>query len=200
MAFGLRKLKPIHNCNICQTLSNSMKTIFALLTVLLTATLVTSAQGLINFANNPPVPDAPVFDVDGTTRLEGPRYRAQLWAGPSEESLSPVGVWTPFLTGEGAGYFVGGVRTIVTVPLGTIATVQVVAWDTFSGATYEEAAIRGRSPVFTVLPGDPFIGNPAPLVGLQSFSLIPEPSSGLLFCAGAGILFLGGRFRVYLAK
>ena len=60
-----------------------------------------------------------------------------------------------------------------TVPTGGSALVQVRAWDWTKGSTYEEARVLGarvgKSELFNVTLGDtPF---PAPLDGLQSFSL-----------------------------
>jgi hypothetical protein len=152
------------------------------LVLLLTNPASIHAQGTVNFHNLPPVPDAPVFDIDGTTRLNGPRYQAFLVAGPTADSLAPVGPSVPFLTGEGAGYFAGGTRTIPTVIPGQTAFLEVRYWDTATGATWEEAAYWGGSPVFVVVTGGagepPSL--PSTLVGLQSFNLIPEPSTLLL--------------------
>jgi hypothetical protein len=84
------------------------------------AMLNTAAQGTFDFQNFfPPLVDAPVFNVDGTL-LEGTRYLAQLWDGPSADSLAPIGHSAPFFTGEVAGYFVGGPRRIDTVPPGAL--------------------------------------------------------------------------------
>ncbi|MCZ7638427.1 MAG: chitobiase/beta-hexosaminidase C-terminal domain-containing protein [Verrucomicrobia bacterium] len=44
-----------------------------------------------------PVLDAPIFDTDGVTRLVGPAFLAQLYAGPTPAPLEPVGVVVPFL-------------------------------------------------------------------------------------------------------
>ena len=52
------------------------------------------AQGTVNFNNSPGAvggTGAPMFDVDGTTRLAGTAYWAQLFAGPSESSLDALG-------------------------------------------------------------------------------------------------------------
>jgi hypothetical protein len=141
----------------------------------------TQAQGTFNFHNLPPVPDAPVYDLDGVTRLSGPRYQALLYAGPEPSSLVPVGRSVSFLTGEGAGYFVGGDRQLHTVLPGQITFIEVRVWDTATADTWEQAAIRGASPMFSLLAGSPSRpGHPATLVGLASFQLIPEPSTLLL--------------------
>lgn len=110
------------------------------------ATLGAYAQGTVNFANiaivsGIRVVDAPVFDADGSTRLSGSLYQAQLVAGPNAGSLSVIGTPTGFLTGAAAGYFSGGPRTIDTVSPGNNATLRVQAWNTEKGATY--AAARG---------------------------------------------------------
>ncbi|MCZ7636635.1 MAG: chitobiase/beta-hexosaminidase C-terminal domain-containing protein [Verrucomicrobia bacterium] len=48
--------------------------------------------------------DAPVLDADGVTRLAGPDFFAQLYAGIDAGALVPVGPVVPFLPGGGAGY------------------------------------------------------------------------------------------------
>jgi Immunoglobulin domain len=156
------------------------------------------AQGTVNFCNISPGGgvNAPVFLGDGTTKLTGPNYVAQLMAGPTPNTMQLVGQPVPFLTGGGAGYFNGGVVAIPNVPGGTTAYVVVFAWDstlggTTTGATEQQAfnyAVAGHAYVwgayqytaygelvpFQVLTGDPSAtppGLPAPLTGLQSFSL-----------------------------
>jgi hypothetical protein len=49
-------------------------------------------QGAIYFSNYVPLAgiNAPVFNGDGTQKLEGAGYLAQLYAGPSADSLMPV--------------------------------------------------------------------------------------------------------------
>jgi hypothetical protein len=92
------------------------------------------AQGSVQFANiaygsGGKVLDAPFFAEDCTTRIAGTEWMAQLWAGLGSNSLAAVGTGTPFLTGAGAGYFIGGVRTIPSIAPGSIAFVQVRFWD-----------------------------------------------------------------------
>ena len=70
------------------------------------------AQGTINFANAGAGLNAPVFQLDGVTKLSGATYQAQLLAGPNAGALAVVGSATPFLTGGGAGYFNGGAITV----------------------------------------------------------------------------------------
>jgi formylglycine-generating enzyme required for sulfatase activity len=127
--------------------------------------------------------DAPVFDTDGTTKLQGPAYLAQLYAGPSAESLLPVGPAVPFRTGTFAGYVSGGAdpsRIVPSVPAGEVACVEVRAWDCAKGTSYEQALAAGgkvgRSQTLALKTGGrgapPEL--PADLTGLQSFSIAPE--------------------------
>lgn len=168
-------------------------------------TMGASAQGTVNFANivlsgGTRIVDAPVFEIDGTTRMSGPGFQAQLFAGPDAGHMTAIGPSTGFLTGAGAGYFIGGTRIIDSVLPGENATVQVGFWATFSGATYESAWYKGRGPHLIVATGG--AGSPpslpANLIGLQSFSLVPEPSPLLLgVLAGTSLLFVRrGKYRL----
>jgi hypothetical protein len=163
---------------------------FFLGTALFVAPAFGWAQGLVNFNNHvpdadPPV-DAPVFDKDGTTRLGGNNFLAQLFGGPTETNLAPAGPPLPFLTGDGAGYFGTGesnhyaVRAIPGVPPGGTAFVQVRAWDRLAGGSYEQAKANGgrygASTLFTVVTGgagDPPTP-PAHLSDLTSFQLVQD--------------------------
>lgn len=124
--------------------------------------------------------DAPVFDVDGVTRLEGLAYVAELWAGPTAEQMEPVLPWCYFRTGLGAGYINPGAdatRVLPNVAPGQAAYVQIRVWASMSGATYAEAVAsggkHGSSKVVKVMAGG--VGEPpslpALLVGLESFAL-----------------------------
>ncbi len=121
--------------------------------------------------------DAPVFDTDGTTKISGDGFAAQLYGGTSATAMAPAGKPRPFLTGAAAGYFDSELRVIPTVAPGAKAFVQVRAWELSSGVTYEEAvgkgAKHGRSAILEVVTGG--VGAPpslpANLVGLKSFSL-----------------------------
>jgi len=172
------------------------------------------ARGQSSFAlrnNYRPDVNAPVFDAQGA-RLEGSNYAAELWGSATPDSLSPVltyatgqRVIVPFLSGLGAGYFMdpegrafGDQLTVPGVPPGTgLAWLEVRAWDTRLGATYEDVAARGlggfgESPLFSAHGSNPLdlLGVPAPLIGLQSFSLVPEPSAVALLLVGLPLLLL----------
>lgn len=121
--------------------------------------------------------DAPVFDEGGTSLVSGAGFVAQLYAGPSESTLVPVGRPLPFLEADGAGYFRGEDRSIPNVPPGGLAHVQVRAWALADGDTYEAAVAahgkRGSSPTLVVTTGN--AGSPPSLppflLGLASFEL-----------------------------
>ncbi len=145
--------------------------------------IASGGGGTVNFANRVPVAgiDAPVFDSDGTTRLTGLAYLAQLYAGPAAEALAPVGWAVPFNVGNLAGYVTPpSVVVIPTVPAGAVAWVQLRAWESSRGATYEEAFQAGGK-VGTSEPVQVTTGGaghppsfPADLVGLTSFRLLRE--------------------------
>lgn len=154
------------------------------------------AQGTVNFVNKTSGGiDAPVFDVDGTTKLTGSGFLAGLYNG---ESL--VGDAVPFRTGTGAGYWnpaPSALRTLDSVAPGANATLTVRAWDASKGATYAAALAAGgktgKSAAVTVATGG--AGSPpslaADLTGLKSFSLVaavPEPSTIALAAIGAAAL------------
>jgi hypothetical protein len=158
----------------------------------------TYAQGTINFANlvisgGGRVVDAPIRDSAGNL-ASGAGFQAQLYAravgGPNFEA---VGAAANFLTGTGAGYFLPGTRTYAGVAAGASAEIQVRAWQVSSGATWENATVRGNSAPITIPTG----GNgsppapPALLTGLASFQIVPEPSTiALGIIGGLGTLML----------
>jgi hypothetical protein len=179
-----------------------------LLTTISLAVAITFAhgQGTVLFQNITPV-NAPVYDEGGVTgtsgnRLQGSAFRAQLWAGPVGGQLEAIGATANFLTGSsGAGFFIGGSRIITTVAPGGTAQIQIRAWRLTDGGTtantWQEAASRGRgigqSRTFTIATGG--AGEPpAPpvqLLGMQSFALVPEPSTiALGIIGGLGTLML----------
>ena len=60
----------------------------------------------IDFRNKiPGVVDAPVFDFDGVSRLEGEMFLANLYAGPDTNSFEHRILVYRFLAGTNAGYW-----------------------------------------------------------------------------------------------
>jgi hypothetical protein len=167
------------------------------------AALSVSAQGTVNFVNRITGQlDAPIFGIDGVTPLNGSGYMAQLYAGSAMDNLAAVGDPAPFRTGTGAGYWnptgapsTGALRVVDGIAGGANAFVQVVAWDVASGATYAAAGIKGASSIMQVTLGGAGAppGPPANLTALQSFSLVPEPSTIALGLLGAAALLLRRR-------
>lgn len=74
------------------------------------------AQGTVNFNNLATATGvaggAPVFDSDGTTRLEGLAYLGQIYGGVDENSLAPYGDPLGFRTGAGAGFFLAAMTVL----------------------------------------------------------------------------------------
>jgi hypothetical protein len=177
--------------------------------LLITASLVLAtvsgfSQGTLDFKSiaifgGSRVVDAPVRDAAGTL-VVGTAFRAALYAGASgatANELRLIGASAAFSTGTGAGYFLGGTRTLnengVQVAPGASATIQVRAWAVSSGATWEAATTRGESPLLTIATGGTGTppGPPALLTGLVGFTIVPEPSTiALGILGGLGTLFL----------
>ncbi len=155
------------------------------------------AQGQFNFGNRVTVAgiDAKVFKPDGVTPLAGADYWAQAYVGTSLDSLAPVGSPVNFRTGTAAGYISS---TIVTTPFpgGTTVWVEMRAWEAAGGNTYEAAIAAGKlfgksDPIQLTVAEAP--NTPPDMVGLRSFSLVPEPSTLALGLLGAAALLLRRR-------
>lgn len=176
------------------------KTILAL-AVAAASIVSTFAQGTVIF-NNRSIADGIDARVtfEGTTTGVGSSYLAQLYAGPVGGALQAVGAAIAFRDGAGAGYMnTTGQdlnRSIGTVSPGAQASVQIRVYDS-AYASYEaqlaaNAGFAGQSSVISVTTGG--AGNPpstpAPLTGLQAFSVVavPEPSVIALAILGGGLL------------
>jgi hypothetical protein len=139
-------------------------------------------------------------------------WRAELYGGATADSLIPVIDYDTgrrgIATFRGPGYFFCGHGTlsVMSVPPRGWAWLQVKVWDVQLGATHEEVSARGlggygESVLFYAQGHDP-TGSvpelPAPLIGLQSFSVlqpIPEPSTWALLAVGGGGLVWSIRRR-----
>ena len=128
--------------------------------------------------------------------LSGPTWRAVLYGGPlgtADASLVPItGSETTFRTGGFVG-FITAPATPLAIPgvgEGSRARLQLRAFDTATGLTYDTSLNRGASLSFDSLP----LGGQAPppnMVGLTAFNVavVPEPSTIALGALGA-IFFL----------
>jgi hypothetical protein len=136
-----------------------------------------------NLLAAPPI-DARLVNQYGAP-LEGGAYLAQAYvrlAFDLDSSLVPVGTAVPFRTGVNAGYIV---PVVVTTPFagGTDVAVQMRAWESAGGSTYESAAASGHfygfsDPVTLLVAVAPNM--PPDMIGLQPFSMIPEPAPAAL--------------------
>src|SRR5688572_5999875 len=68
--------------------------------------------------------NAPIKDIAGEL-LAGPDFLAQVFAGPSAETLAAQGPAVPFLSGENAGYFATAEAVITNVVQASSALVQL---------------------------------------------------------------------------
>ncbi|MBX3744897.1 MAG: immunoglobulin domain-containing protein [Verrucomicrobiae bacterium] len=150
-------------------------------------------QAAILLANRVPgLLDAPVFDTDGITRLEGDAFLAQAYVSPFGvmgyfETGPPPGHWlvpfgnpVPFGTGPDAGYLAVGHGSAVALPypIGAPVVVELRVWEAAKGRSFEAAAAaRSKVGVSDQLYGlGPLSGlsSPSPLRGLKSFHLWPD--------------------------
>jgi hypothetical protein len=155
-------------------------------------------QGYLSFGNRNTALgiDAPVYDVDGTTKLDGGAFKAQLYWGTTADSLAAVGPILDFRAGAAAGYITSTTVTLEGVAGGTAGFVAMRAWATAAGASWDAAVASGSgwgtsSAIPITLAAAP---TPPPgMVGLASFALVPEPSTIALGLLGLGVLALRRR-------
>jgi hypothetical protein len=87
------------------------------------------------------------------------------------------------------GFFDGGIVSVPDYVSGPI-TFEVLA---FSGPSYSTSLIRGHSAAFTLMSIATGVELPGTLDGLQSFTLIPEPTAAALAGVGAALLLMRRR-------
>ncbi len=139
--------------------------------------------------------DAPVRLSDGTGPGLSSGWVAQMFHVRSDNSVVPLSPSTTFRSTSAASFYVmpspEGVR-VPGVPVGSMATLRLRAWNSENGETYETATLRGESSDLTIrLGGTPVFGPPIPdppLIGLQGFTIVPEPSIISLALLGAVLL------------
>lgn len=172
------------------------KTIVALMALAAT-TVATFGQAQVVLANLSGTVDAPIGagPVGGPfTQNPGPGARAALYLADSNTMITPATTFLDF-----AGFEKYLTQATLTVPgnTGQAVNVQVKAWMTTgpgAGATWEAAASKGASSVFSVTPAvSP--ATPPDLVGLTPFNItiVPEPSTIALGVLGAAALLLRRR-------
>jgi len=140
--------------------------------------------------------DAPVTNSANGLGV-GSGFTAELDIVGAGGSLTPITPTTAFRAGTGlAPFYVNPIDITLTGRLGgSSVTLRMRA---YNGVDYASSSIKGFSNDFTiVLGGDPGNGSPpstpAPLAGLNGFSVVPEPSTIALGVLGLGALLLRRR-------
>jgi hypothetical protein len=165
---------------------NSSASVLSLPATLTVTNPPNAGGGSIKVANRDV--NAPVYDVDGMTLLGSTNFVEQTYVGSSPEILRPLGPTGRFRTNSALrGFFtLANFLQVPDVPPGSNAYVQARVWDSFYGATYEEARARGgkygASPT-AIAPTSPNIFSIPQAVPLQTFALkagLPELANGRL--------------------
>jgi hypothetical protein len=182
-----------------------MKKLLAI-AALVAAAYGVQAQGNFTFNNRVAASgvNAPVFDVNGTSNLDGANFVAAIFLNGTQ-----LGASAPFRTGAGAGYWNPGTDSSRSVAgkfsTDVVSGFTVKVWDSTKGATMEAARDAGgkfgESKSFSITLGgaktDPNL--PADLPGVmsnfQSFrvDIVPEPSVLALGALGAAALLFRRR-------
>jgi len=159
------------------------------------------AQGTVVFSNLTGLsPGQPIFNVDGTTKLTS-AYEGQVY-----ESATAGGTFTAVgnivsVTGT-TGYILGGSEVLAGVAGGANVFIEIRAWKTSDGSSYE-AALAANGATGVSIPVAYSTGNPGgspptaagPLTGFKSFNLVnvPEPTTIALGALGLGALLIRRR-------
>lgn len=139
--------------------------------------------------------DRRVRNVDGSL-LVGTQYRVQLYYGADAGSLAAVtsaalGFRDPAGATGFEGTWSGATRTLTGFTSGQTVVLQVRAWDSTGGATFQTANVKGQSGTFTyTIPAPGSLPSAFYMEGLTGFSLVPEPSIIGLGVIGIGALFM----------
>jgi hypothetical protein len=131
-----------HSGSYTVLVSNEFGTALSLPAIFATTSALGGGQVRFNFFTN----SATITDIDGVTRLAGTVYSAQIYAGSTPGILRPIGASLTFPIGSYAGYpggQFGFARTIPDVPNGQLAYLQVRAWESARGTSYEQARASG---------------------------------------------------------
>jgi len=172
-----------------------------ILSLLLAAgTMSAFAQGTVNFGNGVAFTTATdqsrlvyLGSIGAGKELIGTQFAAQLYYGPSAANLQAVATTGNLFRAAGTTspgtWSSGGTRTLTGFLAGDTVMLQVRAWDTTTGATYDAATTRGASQVFSyVVPAAGSLAS-AFYKNLRGFAVVvPEPSTFAF--AGIGLLGL----------
>jgi hypothetical protein len=166
------------------------------------------AQGLVNFNTRTLGTAARIYDVDGTTPLNGTGFYAQIYAvnGTTTDAstLTAKGTKVTFGTTSGsAGYVLTSgtywdgttINPFVAVSSDASAavTIQVRAWSADTVSTeYATASKTGHSTLFQVA-SKASPDAPPTLDNFQGFSLTPEPATIALGALGLSVLLFRRR-------
>ena len=166
------------------------------LIIAVAALMVTAAaygQGSVVFNNRVTgVVDARVLLPDGSGAGAG--ITAQLWGGPAGTAVDKLVALSPtttFRTTSAAA--MGYVNSInVDVPGVAAGAQATLVMRAFNGADWASSALRGESNPITVSLGGGVL-TPPNLVGMNGFTLVPEPSTIALGILGAAVLLFRRR-------
>lgn len=167
------------------------------------AALSAFAQGTFNASNNYTVPGAStkafVFATDGTTPLAKANGKVTIQNAADGSFLSPGGAAGVSLAADGL-FFINGLSVPGTATGGS-ANIIIRAWDSSTGATWNDALIR--TPVASGLITVSSLGGgptpPATFAANSNFAgltveVVPEPSTVALAALGvAGLFFVARR-------
>ncbi len=128
----------------------------------------------IDFRNRiPGVVDAPVFGFDNESGLES-KFVAEILTGITADSLGPLAGTQQFLAGTDAGYLPYATpqeRVIVPLSwLGQRIWFQIAIWERVPIGPFGEFVFVGGSEIYSMV----ITNDLMPLVGLESFSLVPD--------------------------
>lgn len=177
---------------------------FSIIATLVAAALPAFADYQIQFLTYNGGLSNPVFDTDGTTRLQN-TFSGQLYTGTTSGSLTAIGTAQTFLAGGGAGFIEVGTApaiTSATIFGGTAGFYQLRVWNMSAGSSYEAAAATvgakiGSSAITAVTfggtpngGGTPVFVPTASLHSSFALTVVPEPTTLALGLFGAaGLLF-----------
>jgi len=174
-----------------------MKKLLITVAAVMLSLAATYGQGQVNFATRITSKgiNARVFNPDGTTPAigtSGAMAGLYLVTGGVVGSAPIAGSVTPFQSPPSlfTGYVTPVTVTIPGVAEGANATLLFRAW---VGDSFEGATIKGEMTApFTVATGGG-VNPAADLVGIQGFTMVPEPSTIALGVLGAAALLLRRR-------